>query len=142
MNSQYSVAVHILSLVNASAEALSSEFIASSVGVNPVVIRQVSGLLRRGGLLQTQRGVIGARLTRPAEQISLLDVYRAVDAPQTVLKLHQHPNPACPVGANIQCVLDDVFAQAQAALEGRLSRVTLADVGAALREARLQEKAG
>ena len=137
MNSHYSIAVHILSLINSSAEALSSEFIAGSVGVNPVVIRQVSGMLRRGGLLATQRGVMGARLTRPAEQISLLDVYRAVHAPQTVLKLHQHPNPACPVGANIQGVLDDVFAQAQAALEERLAKVTLADVGAAL-----QEKAG
>ena len=142
MNSQYSIAVHILSLINSSAEALSSEYIAGSVGVNPVVIRQVSGLLRRGGLLATQRGVTGARLTRPPSQISLLDVYRAVNAPQTVLKLHQHPNPACPVGANIQCVLDDVFAQAQAALEDRLSQMTLADVGAALQEATLREKAG
>ena len=101
MNSDYAVAVHILSLLNREAQPLSSEFIADSVGVNPVVIRQVSGLLRRGGLLATQRGVMGAKLTRPAEQISLLDVYRAVGAPQTVLKLHRHPNPACPVGANI-----------------------------------------
>ncbi|WP_420596245.1 Rrf2 family transcriptional regulator [Deinococcus sp.] len=134
MNSDYAVAVHILSLLNREAQPLSSELIAGSVGVNPVVIRQVSGLLRRGGLLATQRGVMGAKLTRPAEQISLLDVYRAVGAPQTVLKLHRHPNPACPVGANIQCVLDGVFAQAQAALEAELARVSLSDVDAALHQ--------
>lgn len=134
MNSQYSIAVHILSLIHSSTEAISSEYIAGSVGVNPVVIRNVTGLLRRGGLLDTQRGVLGARLTRRADQISLLDVYRAVNAPETVLKLHQHPNPACPVGANIQSVLDGVFGQAQAALETRLAQVSLADVSAAIRE--------
>ncbi|WP_425145720.1 Rrf2 family transcriptional regulator [Deinococcus sp.] len=132
MNSQYSIAVHILSLLNGFPGPMSSEVVADSVGVNPVVIRQVTGLLRRGGLLATQRGVMGARLTRPADQISLLDVYRAVDAPQSVLKLHQRPSPACPVGARIQGVLDDVFGQAQAALEARLAQVRLSDISAAL----------
>lgn len=134
MNSQYSIAVHVLSLLNQSGLPQSSEFLAASVGVNPVVIRNVTGLLRRGGLLTTQRGVTGARLTRPADQISLLDVYRAVQAPGSVLKMHQKPNPRCPVGARIQGVLDDVFAQAQAALEAQLAGVSLADVGRALQE--------
>jgi len=134
MNSNYSIAVHILSLIDSSTEALSSEYIAGSVGVNPVVIRQVTGLLRRSGLLDTQRGVPGARLTRPPSQISLLDVYRAAEAPNSMLKIHAHPNPACPVGARIQGVLDDVFGQAQAALEQRLAHTTLAEVSASLKQ--------
>ena len=134
MNSDYSIAVHILSLLNAFPEPMSSEYVADSVGVNPVVIRNVTGLLRRGGLLSTQRGVIGARLTRPADQISLLDVYRAVNAPESVLKMHPHPNPSCPVGARIQGVLDDVFGQAQAALETRLAQVRLSDISAAIKQ--------
>ncbi|GGR12520.1 Rrf2 family transcriptional regulator [Deinococcus ruber] len=134
MNSEYSIAVHILSLLNHSPEPISSEYIAGSVGVNPVVIRSVTGMLRRGGLLHTQRGVMGAQLTRPPEQISLLDVYRAVNAPGSVLKVHQHPNPACPVGARIQGVLDDVFGQAQAALEARLATVFLSDISTALHQ--------
>jgi Rrf2 family protein len=128
VNSQYSVAVHILTLLDSAIETMSSERIADSVGVHPVVIRDVTGLLRRGNLVQTQRGVPGARLTRPAEQISLLEVYKAVNAPDSVLKMHQHPNIACPVGANIQSVLEDVFGEAQAALEDRLARVSLADI--------------
>ena len=134
MNSQYAVAVHILALIDASAEPVSSEYIAGSVGVNPVVIRHVTGLLRRGDLLTTRRGVAGAQLTRPASEISLLEVYRAVNAPESVLKLHQHPNPACPVGAGIQGVLDTVFGQAQTALEARLAQVRLSDIGTALDE--------
>ncbi|MBZ9749397.1 Rrf2 family transcriptional regulator [Deinococcus sp. HMF7604] len=132
MNSQYAIAVHILSLVNDSPEPLSSEDMAGSVGVNPVVVRQVTGLLRRAGLLTTQRGIPGARLTRPAQDISLLDIYRAVDAPETVLKRHRKPNPACPVGARIQGVLDDVFDQAQAALEAQLAQICLSDIHQAL----------
>ena len=132
MNSQYAIAVHILALVGTSEEPMSSEEMAGSVGVNPVVIRHVTGLLRRGGLLVTQRGVPGAHLARPADRISLLDVYRAVGAPDTVLKRHARPNPACPVGAGIQGVLDEVFGEAQAALEARLAQVRLSDVHAAL----------
>lgn len=132
MNSDYAVAVHVLSLLNQGDLPRSSEFLAGSVGVNPVVIRSVLGLLRRGGLIATQPGVAGARLTRPADQISLLDVYRAVQAPELVFKVHQNPNPECSVGARIQGVLDDVFGQAQAAMEAQLARVQLSDVNAAL----------
>jgi DNA-binding IscR family transcriptional regulator len=132
MTSQYAIAVHILTLVYFATDPAGSEEIAESVGVNPVIIRNITGLLRRAGLLETQRGVMGARLTRPADQVSLLDVYRAVNAPESVLKLHQKPNLACPVGANIQGVLDEIFVQAQAALESRLAIVSLMDVTGAL----------
>ena len=134
MNSQYAVAVHLLALIDSSAEPVSSEYVAGSVGVNSVVVRHVTGLLRRGGLLTTRRGVAGAQLTRPASEISLLEIYRAVNAPQSVLKLHPNPNPACPVGAGIQGVLDVVFGQAQAALEARLAQIRLSDIGTALDE--------
>ncbi len=132
INSDYSIAVHVLALLNAFPEPMSSEEMAASVGVNPVVVRNVVGHLRRAGLLDTQRGVPGARLTRSASQITLLDVYRAVGAPDSILKLHQTANPACPVGARIQGVLDAVFEQAQAAMEARLAQVRLSDVTTAI----------
>jgi len=134
MNNEFSIAVHVLSLLNHDDLPKSSDFLAGSVGVNPVVIRTVTGLLRRGGLIETQRGVAGARLTRAPEQISLLDIYRAVHAPKTVLKMHPKPNPSCQVGARIQGVLDGVYVQAQAALEAELAEVSLADVTTALIE--------
>ncbi|UQN09770.1 Rrf2 family transcriptional regulator [Deinococcus sp. QL22] len=134
MNSQYSIAVHILTLLDSSSGAGASAEIAGSVGVNPVVIRSVTGLLRKAGLLTTQRGVSGAQLTRPAHQISLLDVYRAVNAPDSVLKVHAHPNLACPVGAGIQRALEEVYGQAQAALESRLAEVMLSDITRAVHQ--------
>lgn len=128
MNSQYAVAVHILSVISAFPDQSSSSDIADSVGTNPVVIRNVTGQLRRAGLLSTQRGVAGASLTRPPAQITLLDVYRAVNGEASVFRLHEHPHPQCPVGANIQATLERRFGQAQTAMEQELARATLADV--------------
>ncbi|WP_288432277.1 Rrf2 family transcriptional regulator [uncultured Deinococcus sp.] len=127
MNHQYAVAVHILSLLDHQ-PASSSEELAGSVGVHPVVIRTVTGLLRRAGLLETRRGVPGARLARPPREITLLDVYRAVNAPEQMLKHHPRPNVACPVGANIQAVLDATSRRAQDALEAELAAHSLGDV--------------
>ncbi|MBX8465682.1 Rrf2 family transcriptional regulator [Deinococcus sp. RIT780] len=132
MNSQYAVAVHILSLIDRFPEHSSSADMALSVGTNPVVIRTVAGQLRRAGLISTRQGVAGAVLTRPARQITLLDVYRAVNGEDSVFRLHERPHPSCPVGANIQATLEDRFGRAQAALEAELTRSTLADVTADL----------
>lgn len=128
MNSQYAVAVHVLSIISQFPEHASSADIAASVGTNPVVIRTVTGLLRRADLLATQQGVSGARLTRDPRDITLLDVYRAVNGEASVFRLHEHPHPACPVGANIQSTLEARFGCAQAAMEAELARTTLADV--------------
>lgn len=133
MNSQYAIAVHVLSLISLYPEhARTSEEIAVSVGTNPVVVRGVIGHLRRAGLLQTQQGIPGARLTQPPRTITLLDVYRAVHAPELVFKLHDQPHPQCPVGSTIQQSLETVLGTAQRAMEDQLSRVTLADINANL----------
>ena len=129
MNSQYAIAVHILSLIGLYPQyARTSEEMANSVGVNPVIIRTVAGKLREAGLLHTQRGVPGAKLTRPPQDITLLDIYQAVDAPEFIFKLHDQPNPACPVGSNIQASLNSVLHGAQQAMEAHLAQTTLADV--------------
>ncbi|UBV43804.1 Rrf2 family transcriptional regulator [Deinococcus taeanensis] len=128
MNSQFAVAVHVLSLVSQFPQHSSSADLAASVGTNPVVIRNICGQLRRAGLLQTQQGVSGAHLTRLPADITLLDVYRAVNGAASVFRIHEHPHPNCPVGAHIQATLDVRFVQAQAALEAELAQTTLADV--------------
>ncbi|ADV65956.1 Rrf2 family transcriptional regulator [Deinococcus maricopensis] len=133
MNSQYAVAVHVLALISMHPDhARTSEAIAGSVGTNPVVVRNIIGLLRRAGLLRTQRGVAGAVLTRTPDAVTLLDVYRAVNPPEHLFRLHEQPNPQCPVGSHIQDTLEVVFGTAQRALEERLGQVTLVDVMADL----------
>lgn len=104
-----------------------SEWMAGSIGVNPVIVRNVTGMLRRAGLVTTRQGVAGTQLAKPLREITLLDVYRAVDAVEEgdLFAVHPNPNPQCPVGANIQTTLEGVFAEAQRAMETRLAETTM-----------------
>jgi DNA-binding IscR family transcriptional regulator len=109
-------------------DTITSEWAASSIGVNAVVVRSVTGLLRRGGIVRTRQGAPGARLTRPLDQITLLDVYRAVETERELFTIHNRPNPKCPVGARIQSTLERFFGAVQGAMERELSDTTLAQI--------------
>src|SRR5262245_24720131 len=112
-------------------EARTSEFIASSVNTNPVFIRRILGMLNKAGLVMSQPGVGGGwRLRRAPDKITLLEVYQAVAVDETrLLSLHhKQPNPNCLVGRNIQSTLEDVFGEAERALENVLANQTIAQV--------------
>lgn len=130
ISTRFSVGIHILSLLHFRQDSgITSERIAGSVNTNPVVVRRIMGQLKRAGLIHTTPGAAGASLARPPETITLLDVYRAVDAVHnTLFDIHENTNPACPVGANIQVALEGALMEAQAAMEKSLVGVTLADV--------------
>ncbi|MDF2718835.1 MAG: Rrf2 family transcriptional regulator, partial [Paenibacillus sp.] len=79
INSRFAVGVHILSLLEINKEGRNtSEYIAGSVNTNPVVVRRITGMLSKAGLVRTSPGVAGATLARPIEEITLYDVYKAV----------------------------------------------------------------
>lgn len=131
INSRFAVGVHILALLEIQKEGrLTSELIAGSVNTNPVVVRRIMSMLSKAGLVRTSPGVAGATLARPVHAITLLDVYKAVrdDDNDALFAIHDKPNPACPVGRNIQTALDKSFQQAQTAMEQELGRVTLDSV--------------
>ena len=129
-STRFTVAIHILTLLaNAAGELLTSEFIASSVNTNSVVIRRLLGLLREARLVVSQGGPGGGwELSRAAKSITLRDIYRAVEG-STLFPLHSStPNPRCPVGSTIQSALTGRFETAQHALEKDLERTTVADL--------------
>jgi Rrf2 family protein len=130
MNSRFSVAVHILTLLEQSqGEPVTSEYLAGSVNTNSSFIRRLLSALNRAGLTTAQMGTGGgALLARPAAGITLLDVYRALDEGE-VFRLHEQPNPACPVGRNIQAELHDRFGAATRAMEDELARTTIDQLG-------------
>ncbi|ODG90563.1 MULTISPECIES: Rrf2 family transcriptional regulator [Bacillaceae] len=131
ISSRFTVAVHILSLVTIENSALcTSEWIAGSVNTNPVVIRRVMGKLKNAGLIQVRRGTGGASLRKPLNEITLLDVYRAVEVVEEgeLFQFHEKPNPKCPVGANIQAVLELILNRAQDAMEKILDEVTMEEL--------------
>ena len=128
-NQQFAVSCHILALLAAYPNLpLTSDAIAASVGTNPVVIRRIMSHMRRHALVDSRPGSNGGwRLIRPASGLSLREVYQAVSH-EAVLAMHQHPNPDCPVGGNIQNSLGSIFEDAQTAFEQALGKFTVAVV--------------
>lgn len=134
-SSRFAVAVHVLTLMAwADEETLKSEQVAESVKTNPVVIRRILCELAEAGLVVSQTGSMGgSKLARPAREITLLNIYQAVESPG-VFALHRHPpSQRCPVGVNIGTVLNEVFDEVDTAVAGVLTKITIKDVVSRLR---------
>lgn len=129
-NSQFSMAVHILTLLaGAGDENVKSECIAGSVNTNAVVIRRVLSQLNQAGLVRSQTGAFGGtRLAREPDRITLCEIYKAVSCGE-VFALHaKSPNQDCPVGKNIEAVLCNLQKEIDRSVGEKLGQYTLASV--------------
>ena len=127
-STRFPAAVHIMTMLAARPnDYMSSEIIAGSMDTNRVVVRRLLALLADAGLVSSQAGAAGgAKLERKASQITLLDIYQAVE-PDSLFRLHT-PNPKCPVAACVTEDLQRVFADADRALATQFAAKTLASV--------------
>lgn len=126
-SSRFAVAVHVLTLLAwAGDEPLKSEQVAASVNTNPVVIRRILCALARSGLVVSQTGAAGGtRLARPPRDITLRDIYRAVE-PREIFMMHrQPPGRHCPVGVNMGPALVNILAEVDGAVDRVLGRMTV-----------------
>jgi Rrf2 family protein len=132
-NSRLTIAVHALTWLALAQRRgypqLSSDQVAASVNTNPVVLRRSLGDLRRAGLVSVRPGPgAGWSLARAPADITLLDVFEAVQ-PEPVFGLHHtEPNLECPVGRGIRPTLGHVYDDIQRTLRAELARTTIADV--------------
>lgn len=129
MDTKFSSSIHMLILICESETPMNSEQIATSVGTNASYIRKLTTRLSKAGIIEGRRGVSGFRLIKNPEDISLLDIYKAVMETDKLhlFDLHQNPNDACIVGHNIRPVLGDMFRDMEESVEKRLQGMTLAD---------------
>lgn len=81
-------------------------------------------------MVEVRPGIAGAKLSRNLVDITLLDVYQAVNAVEedSLFSVHDAPNPQCPVGRNIQASIGPLFSIVQKAMEEALSNVKLVDI--------------
>lgn len=132
ISSRFTIAIHIFSCIHIFEKdyKITSDFIASSVNVNPVIIRKILSQLKSKGLVEVQRGSGGASISKPLEEITFFDIYNAVECIDNgqLFHFHENPNENCPVGRNIHNVLDIKLTQIQNTLEEKLKKITLADV--------------
>ncbi len=129
MDTRFSSAIHTLILISESAEPMSSEEIAESVGTNASYIRKVIGLLKRKRIIDSHQGVGGFELMIPPEELSLYAVYQAIHESDEVhiFDLHQNPNDQCIVGRHIRPTLTTVFSSIEEQTKKKLIETTLAD---------------
>ena len=133
ITSKFTAAVHILTCIEVFGGEMrvTSDFLSGSTGVNAVIVRNVLGQLREAEIVETRQGSGGAHLAKPANEITLYDVYRAVecvDNDEGLFHFHENPNAKCPVGRNIHKIMDGRLEAAQAALENELKKTTLAEI--------------
>lgn len=132
IGTKFTVAIHILLIVETFKEdcKVTSDFIASSVRTNPVVIRKIMSLLRDAGLIEIAAGTGGIKLTRTPEEITLLEIYRASDSvkEEKLFKIHEDTELRCPVGGNIAPLLEGYLFDAQTAMEAELAKTSLSDL--------------
>lgn len=138
ISSRFTIAIHMLACMDVFKDEykITSDFLASSINVNPVIIRKILSQLKDAGLIEVKRGPGGATIAKPLDEITFFDVYQSVDCIEenTLFHFHENPNPDCPVGKNIHQVLDDKLLRIQTAMEQELKSITLADMNTDLEE--------
>lgn len=132
ISSRFTLAVHIFACIDVFKDdyKITSDFLAGSTNVNPVIVRKILGQLKAAGLVEVARGSGGASIPKPLSEISFLDIYNAVECVENgeLFHFHENPNTDCPVGRNIHAVLDDKLMRVQKAMETELSSITLEDI--------------
>jgi Rrf2 family protein len=135
-STRFAVGVHLLTALAVNdGRVVRSEQVAGSVNTNAVVVRRLFSALAEAGLARARLGQGGGfELARPADRITLLDVYRAVEEPELFAAPRSAPDPGCLVGCHIQAALWPVTERARRALEAELARTSIADIARAVRE--------
>jgi Rrf2 family protein len=129
-NTQFSIAVHLMAgLGYGGAGEVTSTMLAGSVNTSPSFVRRTLAKLSKAELVNTTMGKHGScSLAKDPGEISLLDIYRAVDAPKAFAIHDYAEQKACPVSCKIRSAMDNVLARTQTSFEAGLSAMTLADV--------------
>jgi Rrf2 family protein len=129
-NVQFSIAVHIMAgLAYECDKDRTSGDLASSVNTSPSFVRRVLAKLSKAGLVQTATGKAGACwLAKDARRISLLDIYKAVDAPEAIAIHSYKEQKGCPVSCQIKSALERTLGKTQKAMEESLGRISVAEI--------------
>ncbi|QWT20536.1 Rrf2 family transcriptional regulator [Bacillus sp. NP157] len=128
-NDRLSVALHVLlHMAERNGAAMTSAEMAACVETNPVVIRRTFAGLREAGIVTSDKGHGGGwRLARPAADIALADVQRALGESILPLALHEE-SPGCLVERAVVEAVDGALREAAKVVEARLASLSLADL--------------
>lgn len=135
-NIQFSIAIHIMAALACGRDRdLTSGDLALSVNTSPSFVRRILAKLSKAGLVETATGKAGkCWLAKDPKDISLLDIYQAVGAPQAFAIHDYAEQKSCPVSCHIKSALDNALGKTQQAMESSLDETSLAEVVTAVRK--------
>lgn len=123
VNLRFSTGIEALVLMATEPERFhTSQALATALATNPVVVRRLLSALSHAGLVTSVKGPSGgSRLAKSAKQITLRDIYRALDAGEL---LHQTTHDTADT-KDLKRTMRGVFRKAQKCLEEELDSTTL-----------------
>ncbi len=132
ISTKCSVALHCLLFIYEYGEKakVTSELLSRSTGINAVTIRTIMSALKREGIISIKHGTGGATMNCLPGEISIYRVYKALE-PDFLSKLigvHSSPSSLCPIGQNIQTVLDNCYEKVRNDLRKSLENLTLDEI--------------
>ena len=130
ISSRFTIAVHtLLCILLFEDKKITSNFLAGSIQVNPVIIRNILIQLKKAKIIIVKRGKGGISINKKAKDITLLDIFEAVESLDGKLfSFHKKPNSKCPVGNNITKILLPKLDNIQKSMEKELEKTTLKDI--------------
>ena len=124
-----SVAVHCLIFIHEAKgiAKVTSNLLAQSTGSNPVFIRNILSALKKAGLITVPRGTGGAELCADPSQITLYQIYSALEPEgvTSIIGIHPCEGRSCPVAQNIRKVLQIPYRKIEDAVQKTMESITL-----------------
>lgn len=126
-NARFATQIHILTLLAKSPNQwLNSDWIAESIGINPVVVRRELSVLQKSGWVVGKKGKDGgAMLQVSAADITMADIYQAVKNSNVLGRKNTCRNTQCAIGREINKELDVLFQKTDAFVTDMLRFETL-----------------
>ena len=132
IDTKCSIGIHCMILIAVYGDKgkITSEIISRSTGCNQVIIRNILGKLKKNGLIDIARGVGGATINCDLNQVSIWDVYSAVNEKElnNIIGIHPNPYEKCPVGHSIEDILKEPYEKIGEAIKNKMKEYKLGKI--------------
>jgi Rrf2 family protein len=121
--------LHVLIHMHLHNSRATSETIARMLDTNPVVVRRTMAGLRDHGYVHSERGHGGGwTLARPLEELTVLDIHRALGEGPLFAIGPAADHPDCAVERTVNAAVEQALKSAEEALMVQFGAITLADL--------------
>lgn len=129
ISGKFAITIHILTLLNKFPnDFLSSDFIAGSMNLNPVLVRKEIANLKAHHIVESKEGKNGGtKMAVNAANLSLKEIFEMTFESIGLGFAKNQPNPDCPVGKKINQNLEALYKEMNTKVSAQLENISLED---------------